>query len=136
MQDAPLHFIYLELRFRSWIVYHLALDLPHQGEHRHASPKIAPSVCSRGFAGLSDVKGALFVFLRTIGRKNAGFIGDCTPATTVYLQPNTNVHIDMSPLTPQYDLSRIKHEVIGIKVHEEVVIVARNCKFDKYSLAQ
>ncbi|KAG8913058.1 hypothetical protein FRC00_003149, partial [Tulasnella sp. 408] len=135
IKEDPCHNVML-LYFstRSWIAYQLVFDLPHLGEARQANPKIAPSICFRGFAGLSDVKGALFVFSRTIGKENAGFIGDSSTAAAVYLQPNTNVHINMSPLTAQYDLCRIKHEVLDIKVHEEVVIVARNCNFDIYSL--
>lgn len=94
--------------FRSWIVYHFMLDLPHRGVTRQASPHIIPSDRFRGFAGLRDVRGTLFAFSRTVGSENAGFVGDSNTAATVYLEPNADIHVDMSPLAAQYDLCRVR----------------------------
>lgn len=89
------------------MVYQCLLDLPHRGEARQADLKLVPSMRFRGFAGLLDVKDAFYAFSRTVGRENAAFIGDSKTAATVYLEPNTNIHIDMSQFAAQYDLCRV-----------------------------
>ncbi|KAG9036968.1 hypothetical protein FS837_001565 [Tulasnella sp. UAMH 9824] len=85
---------------------------------------------------LLDVKNPFYAFSRTVGRENAAFIGDSKTAAAVYLEANTKIHIDMSQFAAKYDLCRIKHEVLDIQIQEDFVIVARNCSFDVYLLAQ
>ncbi|KAG8917465.1 hypothetical protein FRC01_002438 [Tulasnella sp. 417] len=55
---------------------------------------------------LLDVKDAFYAFSRTVGTENTAFIGDSKTSKTVYLAPNTDIHIEMSHLTAQYDLCR------------------------------